>query len=123
MLVLLELIWLKHDFFSQNYPTLLINASRVVDIFNQLPDKIGKKKRAFSLQAVEVRDGAQDAQGGAHAGDIGNDDAATAVFLAQVAAFGILLQVIQQAPKGWRLVIGDIFLAHHEQVHACLADD
>lgn len=47
-----------------------------------------------------MSDGAQDGQRRAHAGDVADDDAATAVLLAQIAALGVLLQVIEQTPEG-----------------------
>lgn len=52
------------------------------------------------LNAVQVGDGAQDTQGGAHAGDVADDDAAAAILLPQVTPLGVAIDVVDDAPKG-----------------------
>ena len=52
------------------------------------------------LNAVQVGDGAQDTQGGAHAGDVADDDAVPAILLPQVTPLGVAIDVVDDAPKG-----------------------
>ena len=66
---------------------------------------------------------ATDCQSIAHGGHIGDDDGTLAGSLVEVAAFGVVAHVVEDAPKGLALEVGAVGIGHKVEVHLRLFEE